>query len=148
MNITKIKTSRGFTVIELLIAVTISAFIIVGGFSGFRAYQSRSRIQQTLRSITSAFNTARYRAIEDNRSVKVTIQGSTLLLLQSSSGDWQELQRFYLEQHVDVDMNASPVFTPAGSVAPLCSVYVRSEHYIYKITLSIAGRLKTVRLRD
>ncbi len=148
MKITKTETSRGFTVIELLIAVTISALIIVGGFSGFRSYQSRSYIQQTLRTITSAFNTARYKAIEDNRSVKVTIQGSTLLLLQSNDGDWQEVRRFHLEQHVDVDMNASPVFTPAGSVAPLCSVYVRNEHYTYKITISIAGRLKTIRIRD
>lgn len=146
MNIINPKTTRGFTVIEFLGAFVILTLVIAGGIAGFRAYQSRSEVQQTLRAITSALNTARFKAIGNNRSIKVTMTDHNLVLSESQEGEWSEFQHFQLDKHTQVSMNASPVFSPTGFVAPLCSITVKTEQYAYKITISIAGRLKTVRL--
>ena len=46
-----------------------------------------------------------------------------------------------------VKINSSPVFSPTGSVSPLCSIFVKNSKYQYKITLSISGRIKTTEIR-
>jgi Tfp pilus assembly protein PilE len=136
----------GFTVFELLIAVALCGLLITVGFSGFRSFQLHNRTNQMIRTVTSAFNTARYRAIEKNKSIKVCLETSKLVLKLKEASEWQPYLDFQLLPDQTVTMNASPVFYPTGFASPLCSVIIKNEKYEYKITISIAGRIKVTKI--
>lgn len=140
------RKNSGLTVVELLIAIAIFSLVLRIGFSGFNWFKSRVCINSTLRTITSALNTARYQAIEKNRSVKICLEGNRLNLKTKSDGQWNPFMGFDLERKISVSMNAAPVFFPTGFVSPLCSVTIRNEKYEYKITISIAGRIKVIKI--
>jgi prepilin-type N-terminal cleavage/methylation domain-containing protein len=140
------QSDSGVTVVELLVAIAIFSLVLRMGFSGFRWFQDRSRISHTLRTVTSALNFARYQAIEKNRPVKICLEGKRLHLKNKSGGKWQTFTGFDLEENLAVSMNASPVFFPTGFVSPLCSVSVKHGKSEYKITISIAGRIKVTKI--
>lgn len=130
----------------MLVAIAIFPLIFRIGFSGFHWFQARARITNALRTITSAFNTARYQAIDRNRSVKICLEEARLNLKTRSDGEWKTFTKFDLGEKISASMNAEPVFLPTGFVSPLCSVVARHERYAYKITLSIAGRIKVTKI--
>ena len=138
--------NRGLTVLELLISMAIFSILITMGFTGFKSFQNRSQVTKSIRTVTSALNTARYQAIEENRSIKVAQKGSQLVLKIKINKKWETLKTFDLEEEATVYMNASPVFHATGYVTPLCSITIKSEKYSYKISISIAGRIKVVKL--
>jgi hypothetical protein len=55
---------------------------------------------------------------------------------------------FSLGKNVSVTINSSPIFFPNGSIAPLCSILVENEVSHYKITISIAGRVKITEMKS
>ena len=100
-----------------------------------------------MRTVTSALSTARYNAIRMNRSVKFCIEENRLLLKEKKGKVWETFLPFDVDEAVSITINSSPVFSPTGYVSPLCSIYLKNEHYRYKITLSIAGRVKVIEVR-
>jgi prepilin-type N-terminal cleavage/methylation domain-containing protein len=138
--------NRGLTVLELLISMAIFSILITMGFTGFKSFQNRSQVTNSIRTVTSALNTARYQAIEENRSIKVFQAGSRFLLKIKINKKWETIKTFNLDEEVEVYMNASPVFHATGYVSPLCSITIKSEKYSYKISISIAGRIKVIKL--
>lgn len=137
---------NGFSVIELLIAVTLCGLVITVGFSGFKSFQHRTRTSNTIRTVTSAFGTARYRAIEQNKSIRVSLEHSKLVLKLKNAGDWKPYLEFQLPSGQIVTMNASPVFYPTGYASPLCTVIIKNSRDEYRITISIAGRIKVTKV--
>jgi hypothetical protein len=135
----------GFSVVELLIAVTLCGLVIMVGFSGFKSFQHHTRTSNTIRTVTSAFGTARYRAIEHNKSIRVSLEGSKMILKLKNAEDWQPYLDFQLPPDLAVTMNASPVFYPTGYASPLCTVIIKNSRDEYKITISIAGRIKVIK---
>ncbi len=137
---------NGFTLVELLVAVCILALAITMGANIFKASFSRWEASGGVRTVTAAMSTARYNAIKMNRSVKFCIEDNRVLLKEKVSGRWKTFMHFDVDDNVSLSINSSPVFSPSGFASPLCSIYVENRHYRYKITLSIAGRIKVVRL--
>jgi Tfp pilus assembly protein FimT len=135
---------KGITLLELFIALGIISLALTIMVPGFKSFFSRMEIHNGLRAMTSALSTARYKAIMMNKRVKFTIEGDKIVLKEEISNQWQAFMHFDLEEKVSYSINASPVFSPAGSVSPLCSIYVNNETYKYKITISMAGRIKVV----
>lgn len=140
----KITNKKGFTMIELLVALCILSLIGMVGVPMFKASLERWEVSGSVRTVTSALSTARYDAIKMNRSVKFCIENNRVVLKEKRGTLWCTFSSFEVEKDVSLTINASPVFSPIGSVAPLCSIYVRNEHYQYKITLSSAGRIKVI----
>jgi len=138
--------NRGLTIFELLISMTILSILLTLGFTGFKSFQSKAQVYNTIRTATSALNTARYRAIEENRSFKVFLEGNKFFLKTKNNQKWETIKIFELEQKTEVFMNASPVFHATGYVSPLCSITIKNEKYSYKITISIAGRIKVLKV--
>jgi type II secretory pathway pseudopilin PulG len=138
---------RGITLIELLVALCILSLAGMLGIPMFKASVERWEVSGNVRTVTSALSTARYDAIKMNRSVKFCIENNRVLLKEKSGTVWVTFMTFEVEKGVTLSINASPVFTPIGSVAPLCSIYVWNEHYQYKITLSSAGRIKVMEIK-
>lgn len=69
--------SAGFTLLELLVVLSLAALAVgvVGG--GAQAYLDRARYQQTVRDVASQLQQARLRSLDDGRSVLVSYQPQT-----------------------------------------------------------------------
>ena len=135
-------SKKGITLTELLVALCILSLVGMAGVPMFKASVKRWEVSSGVRTVTTALSTARYNAIKMNRSVKFCIENNRVLLKEKKGTLWCTFSSFEAEKDVSLTINASPVFSPIGSVAPLCSIYVSNEHYHYKITLSSAGRIK------
>ena len=142
------KNNRGFTLLELFITLGIAALVLMAGVPGFKSFFSRMEVSNGVRTVTAALNTARYKAIMKNKSVKFVVESSKIVLKEKRGGKWEGFSHFDLSEKVSFSINSSPVFTPFGSVAPLCSIYVKNEISQYKITLSIAGRIKVAEIKE
>lgn len=146
MNHSENYNRRGLTVLELLITLTIFALVIVLGVPGFKSFFKEVEINKGLRTVTIALNCARYKAVEKNRSIKLTIEDNHLILLEKRNDNWEPFMNFDPGEKVTLSMNTSPVFFPEGYIVPLCSIYVKSDTDSYKVTVSIAGRIKVAEL--
>jgi Tfp pilus assembly protein FimT len=138
------RNRKGITLFELFIALGIISLALTIMVPGFKSFSSRMEINNGLRAVTSALSTARYKAIMMNKRVKFTIEGEKIVLKEKKSNQWQEFMHFDLEKKVSFSINASPVFSPTGSASPLCSIYVKNKTYSYRITISMAGRIKVM----
>ncbi len=136
----------GLTLVELLISTLLLSVVIMIGFSGFQSFQNHAKTTNAIRTVTSALSSARYQAIEKNKSIKVCLEARQLVLKQKIDKKWQIYSNFKLGSKLKVSMNASPVFFPTGFVSPLCSIKIKNEKHEYKITLSIAGRIKVIKI--
>lgn len=140
------KYIRGFSLIELLVSIGAISLIFALGIPGISGFLSRIEIQSGVRTVTSSMNYARYSSIEINRKIKYAIEDFNIVLKIRKNNKWQGYKKFKFNKSVSVKINSFPVFYPTGRVAPLCTVYVSSQRYLYKITISIAGRIKTTKL--
>lgn len=139
---------RGISVIELLVSVTVLFLTLSLSVSGFQAFRDRALAADAVRHVTSAFNNARYRSLEENRCVRVRLKSRELIVETKKNGKWGIVQEIPMNTDVEISMNTSPVFYPTGFVTPLCTVFVRTLRSAYKITISIAGRIKTEQIKD
>ncbi len=140
------------TVFELFVTLAIISVVISMGMPGFNSYIKRMEVRNTLRTITGVLNTARFKAIVLNKGVKFCIEDKNeeemvIRLKEKKDSKWEEFMEFSLEKKVSITSNASPIFYPNGSIAPLCSILVENEVYHYKITISIAGRIKIAEMK-
>lgn len=140
--------THGFTVVELLVAVVLISALFLMGFTGFQSFLDSARTSHAIRTVTSAFSTARYQAIRQNRPIKLCLESHQLILKSRRDNQWQALSHITIGDKIDISLNASPVFFPTGFVSPLCSVRIKSEKRLYKITLSMAGRIKVTKITN
>ena len=143
---------KGMTVFELFVTLAIISVVISMGMPGFNSYIKRIEVRNTLRTITGVLNTARFKAIVLNKGVKFCIEDKNdeemvIRLKEKKDSKWEEFMEFSLEKKVSVTINSSPIFYPNGSIVPLCSILVENEVSHYKITISIAGRIKITEMK-
>jgi type II secretory pathway pseudopilin PulG len=132
---------KGLTVMELLVTVGLLAFLVVTVVPGLRSFFSRLEIHNGLRTVTAALSTARYQAIQEGRPVRVEIVPGRLLL-SVDDGGWQATRSFDLGSTLRVSANSRPVFSPLGNVSPLCTITLRLHQRVYRVVLSMYGRIR------
>jgi Tfp pilus assembly protein FimT len=147
------KSKKGMTIFEMFVALAVISVVITMGMPGFNSYLKRMEVRNTLRTITGVLNTARFKAIMLNKGVKFCIEDKNeeemvIRLKEKKDSNWEKFMEFSLEKKVSVTSNASPIFYPNGSIVPLCSILVENEVYHYKITISIAGRVKITEMKS
>ncbi len=79
------KTSRGFTLVELMIAVAIIAIMSVMAISSMSHMMANNKVSQTTQTIAQSLRVARSRAMELSSDVTVIID-STSVLSQVQNG--------------------------------------------------------------
>ncbi len=147
------KSKKGMTLFEMFITLAIISVVVTMGLPGFSSYVKRMEVRNTLRTITGVLNTARFKAIVLNKGVKFCIEDKNdeemvIRLKEKKDSKWEKFMEFSLEKKVSVTINSSPIFFPNGSIAPLCSILVENEVSHYKITISIAGRIKITEMKS
>jgi hypothetical protein len=130
----------------MLVILVILFLIILVGIPTFTSIIARWEASTGVRTVTAAMYTARYNAVKMNRPVKFCIENNRIMLKEKRNNVWKPFWPFEVEEGVSISSNESPVFSPTGFASPLCSIYVETERYRFKITLSIAGRIKVLKL--
>ena len=133
---------KGLTVFELLITVGLFSFLVIVMVPGLQSFFVRMEIHSGLRTLTSALSTARYLAIQNNQPVKVEIVAGSLQLSVDNGQGWQVTRSFALSDKLSVSANSRPVFSPLGFVSPLCTITLERQKRVYRVVLSMYGRIK------
>jgi hypothetical protein len=110
---------------------------------GFKIFRLEAEITNGVRVVIASLNTARYSSISTYEKVKVLQDKNNICLQKKTNGSWKTYIKFIIKGKLYLKFNNSPVFSPLGSVAPLCSVYVWNKYKKYKSSISISGRIKT-----
>ena len=133
---------KGLTVFELLVTVGLFSFLVVMLVPGLQSFFVRMEIHTALRILTSGLSTARYLAIQDNQPVRVEVVAGRMLLCVDNGLGWQVTRSFPLNEKLSIRANSRPVFSPLGFVSPLCTIILEKQKRIYRVVLSMYGRIK------
>ena len=137
---------KGFSLMELMVTSLVVSLVFALAVPNLNSFIKRSQLNNALRSVTGGLSNARYNAIMRNNPVKFSIEAENdenmIRLREQRGSTWVVIDETKLEDGVSVSGNASPVFYPVGDVAPLCTVLVGNDISRYKITISMAGRIK------
>ncbi len=137
---------RGFTVIEVLVALSIGALLLSGAAAAVGRLGPKLRLRSGTWLVTSALNQARVQAILTGEARRVRFERPGLLheRFEGTSGEWVVTQAVALPG-VAVRANNAPVFHPQGTVSDLATISVSNAAGNYRITVAITGRIRTVR---
>jgi type IV fimbrial biogenesis protein FimT len=118
---------RGFTIIEIMIAVTLAAILMVVAAPGFRAMMARGYAQAVARDLLSAVNRARSEAI--TRRGQVVLCQSTDLSTCSGTN----LSNGWI---VFMDADGNGQRTTSGTTEPLIQIH---NTVADKVTITATG---------
>jgi type IV fimbrial biogenesis protein FimT len=133
---------KGVTIVELLVAVSVFAMLVTVLIPGLGSFLMRLEVHTALRTVTSGLSAARYQAIRDNRPVRAEVVPGKLLLSRDDGQGWQVIKSFELGGKLRISANSRPVFSPLGNVSPLCTITLVARQKIYRVVVSMYGRLK------
>ena len=74
---------RGFTLIELMVAITIAGFLLVAAAPHFSEFTNNSRLREGGTTVQTEALFAQSEAIKRNRIVRLTTTGSTVQVLEA-----------------------------------------------------------------
>jgi type IV fimbrial biogenesis protein FimT len=83
--------SRGFTLVELLVVITISGILIATAIPSFNEYRARKGVQSAVASLTSNIRLTRSEALQRNRVVTMcrsTDPEAAQPVCTAGGGDW------------------------------------------------------------
>lgn len=133
---------KGLTVFELLVTLALFSFVTTLAVPGLQSFFARLEIHTALRTLTSGLSAARYLAIRENQPVRVEVAAGRMLLCVDNGSGWQVTRSFDLSEKLSIRANSRPVFTPLGNVSPLCTITLESRRKVYRVVLSMYGRIK------
>ena len=137
---------RGFTLIEILIALALAGLFLGAGAYSLRRLGPRLHLRAGIWEVTAGLGQARFRAIMSGEPVRVRFfpSGFALERYDETSGAWRPARTAVLSG-VTVRANNAPVFHPQGTVSGLATVTVANARGSYRITVAITGRIRTVK---
>ncbi len=126
----------------MLVTVALFAFLLITVVPGLQSFFIRLEIHNGLRTVSAALSTARYQAIQENQSVRVEVVPGCLSLSVDNGQGWQVTRRFELSRKLSIQANSRPVFSPLGNASPLCTITLEMRKKVYRVVLSMYGRIK------
>jgi type IV fimbrial biogenesis protein FimT len=140
MNIKNMSCS-GFTMVEMLVSVSVLAVLAAVAAPSFRNYTAAQSIRTTSFNLTSALMLARSEAIKRNRAVTIAAneggwQNGWAITAAGSAEELQSTGPLRGEVFVGPEAPASIVFQPTGRVASVG---------IVSVPLSVSQGYATVR---
>lgn len=138
---------KGFSLTEVVIVLSLLALTIGIASSSFLNSSPKYRLKKAVWEINSRLNYARYKAIYNGVKVRIKFDqlSYTIEEYDENQKEWKREKQCFLKG-VTLQANNSPVFHPRGTVSNLASIYISNSWGKYRISLSISGRIKAVRL--
>jgi prepilin-type N-terminal cleavage/methylation domain-containing protein len=137
---------RGFTLIEVLIALALAGLFLGAGTYSLRRLGPGLHLRAGIWEVTAGLGQARFRAIMSGEPVRVRFfpSGFALERYDETAGAWRPARTAVLSG-VTVRANNAPIFHPQGTVSGLATVTVSNARGSYRITVAITGRIRTVK---
>jgi prepilin-type N-terminal cleavage/methylation domain-containing protein len=141
------RSQRGFTLIEIVMALALAGLFIYGGAYTFQRLVPKLQLQSGIWEVTSGLNQARFQAIMSGEPVRVRFVSSGFAFerYDEAAKIWRTARTASLPG-VAIRANNSPVFHPQGTVSDLASITVSNARGTYRITIAITGRVRTARV--
>ena len=141
------KVIQGFTLLEIMIAVSIFAVLLGMAWTSFFPASHKYRLQRAIWEIHSKMNYSRFKAVFCGTKFRVSFNphGYTIERYDQDANSWKT-EHGNIFECVLVETNNNPIFHPEGTVSNLASITISNVWGSYKITLAISGRIKTVKL--
>ncbi len=138
---------RGFTLVEVVLALALAGLLVFGGAYSFRRLIPKYQLQSGIWEVTSGLNQARFRAIMSGAPVRVRFvpPGFVFERYDEAAKAWRIAATAVLPG-VAVRANNSPIFHPQGTVSDLASIYVSNSRGAYRVTIAISGRVRAIRV--
>ena len=148
------KLGRGFTLLELMVAIAVLAILATVGVPSFRELIQNNRVVTQTNELVSALNFARTEAIKRGRNVRVDVTQadpgwSAEVAVDTTNELLREIDRQGSQVAVDADVTI--VFGPTGvpnaaadfamEPGPSCTGQKRRE-----IAVGASGQITTTRL--
>ena len=137
---------KGLSLVELFLTLSVLSLLIGIGSNGFNSLIEMSKAYSIVKTVRNSFVKGMYKSYDLNVPIKVRLKDNKITFYKSSKNKWKEIESLKLKNYCNTFMNISPVFFPNGYVSPTCSVYIISDNYKYKITISFYGRIKVIRI--
>lgn len=137
---------KGFTLMEVLVFLSIFAVLIGLASSSFLKSSDKHRLQKAVWEVHAKLNYARFKAIFDNAKFRISFEpsGYTIEKYDQGTESWKMDVRNLVEG-VLLQANNTPTFYPKGTVSNLASISISNTWGCYTITLAISGRIKIVK---
>ncbi|MET0382417.1 MAG: GspH/FimT family pseudopilin [Burkholderiaceae bacterium] len=108
---------RGFTLIEVMVAIAIAALLVVQGLPAYANYMANSRLREGANVVVAGLVFARSEAIKRNHPVRVTIAAQRLVAAQIDGTVTTVLRSFELPATLQAPAFAAN-FDSTGRPAP------------------------------
>jgi prepilin-type N-terminal cleavage/methylation domain-containing protein len=138
----------GFSVVELVIAISLIAILAAIAYPSFTAYTAPFRVQAAGREVYSALQDARQQAVTRGRRVRFQVVGADSYTLQWEDGaQWRTIRGpIRLEGGMGLTSSGGTLtFLPRGTVTPLSTITVsdpqRADHPVV-LTVPITGLIR------
>lgn len=106
--------ARGLTLIELMVAITVAAFLLMAAAPHFADYSNNSRLREGGTTLQTETLFAQSEAIKRNRVVRLTTSGSTVQVLEAQDPANMTLLRERTLAGGVTAATATVDFTPRG----------------------------------
>lgn len=106
------RRTRGFTIVELMIAVALVAILAAMAFPSFREFSTRMAVTDNTNSLIGAINSARAEAVKRGRPAAVIANG----------GNWNSGWQVVVAKETATGVEHTP--TSPGATAAACAAYL------------------------
>lgn len=159
MIMEKCKNNRGFTLLEIMIVISIMCVLMAVGIVSFTEYMPSYRLKVTARLIRNDFQRARTLAAKNNKQYRVVFSqgdmdapaGDEVYQVQKGNSTraitWSSEFSRTSEDYEDVTIptpSQNPIFNPNGTIEAntISTITLENSSGSMELTMTVAGMLK------
>jgi prepilin-type N-terminal cleavage/methylation domain-containing protein len=155
----KVRSSKGFSLIELIIVIAIFGIVLAIAASNFTAYRDNTNLREAARSISSDMLLVKQRAVSESRNYRIDFSeaANTYTIQQETapaSGIYSDLSTKPVGAgNTAIKISGTPSFSggvsyvtfqPRGTCNPFGSMKLKNDRrpLVATITTQITGRVR------
>jgi len=140
------RSQRGFTLLEILIVITIIGIVSAFAVPSFSSWRDRQAANSATKALMSHMKQARVIAMAENRSVKITFSNTSYTYDDDAGGTCglckpQTVSFSTFSKNLSISPTTERIFSSRGIASPTnTSITLSVGDYSHILTLNVIGR--------